>query len=151
MELVEYTPIGLSTLLGPGLLQCRKCKETLRSHRWEWVDGSRIAKAWYVALSVVYVVVCAAVAWIFTAFACLVTHVPVLWPATLAATGWAAAVAGLQFIRVARSIRRGHSVTRAPVRPSFWCLDCFLPQKILAGLLLSAATIAWVLWLVRTE
>jgi hypothetical protein len=148
LELVENTLTGLSTLLGPSLLQCRRCAQPLRSHRWEWSDGSEIAQAWYVAVSFVYVVVCAAIAGVCTAFACRAMHVPVLTPATVAAVAWALAITTLQIVRVIRSIRRVRAVNRQPVKTSFWCLDCFLPQKILAALVLSAAGIAWVLWLI---
>src|SRR5262245_28234238 len=38
LRLIETTLLGLSTLLGPALLQCRRCGRVLISHRREWRD-----------------------------------------------------------------------------------------------------------------
>jgi hypothetical protein len=53
LKLIETTLIGLSTLLGPSLLQCRRCERLLVSHRREWRDRSAAARWWYVLVSLV--------------------------------------------------------------------------------------------------
>jgi hypothetical protein len=142
-QLIETTLIGLSTLLGPSLLQCRKCGRLLVSHRQEWSDRSGAAKAWFVAVSLIYVAGCAGLAFVCTWCACVIVRAPVVWLPAAAATAWGTGVASLQIWRVASSHRRTGGGERRAHRPGFWSLDFFLPQKVSAGIALSAAALAW--------
>jgi hypothetical protein len=145
LTLVETTLIGLSTQLGPSFLQCRKCNQLLLSHRRDWSDGNGIAKAWYVTLSLFYTAVCAVLASLCTGFACWAAHVAVGWTAVFAALLCGFAIVSLQVVRVVRSLSRARSAGRMPVRPSFWCLDYYLPQKVLAATFLSTVALGAIL------
>jgi hypothetical protein len=133
--------VGLSTLLGPSLLQCRKCGRLVLSHRREWRDRSAAARAWYVAVSLAYVGGCAALAFGCTLFASLVKGAGSVWLPACAAAAWGTSVAGLQIWRVIRSVRRTGAVERRAHSSGFWNLDFFLPQKVFAGIVLSAAAL----------
>jgi hypothetical protein len=141
LRLLETTLIGLSTRLGPSVLQCPSCGRLLVSHRCEWADGDLDAKVRYVVISLLYLPVCAGLALGSTWCACAILQAPWVWPSILAATFWAAAVGGLQVGRLARSRRRVGGLRRAAHRPSFWSLDLFLPQKVLIGIVLSALAV----------
>jgi hypothetical protein len=134
---------GVSTYLGPSLLQCRRCDRLLLSHRREWCDLSAAARAWYVAVSLAYIAVCSAVAFFSTHLACAIVGAPAGWRPAAAAAFWGTAVAGLQICRIARSLRRTQGPARQAHRPWFWSLDLFVPQKVLVGIALCAAALAW--------
>jgi hypothetical protein len=143
--MIETTLVGLSTLLGPSLLQCRRCGRLLLSHRREWADRTARGKAWYVNVSLVYVVGLAAFAYLLYAFACSLARYPSWRLPAVGAALVGTATAALQAYRVARSLRRTRPAQRAPQRPSFWNLDWCLPQKVFAVLALSTALLAWAL------
>jgi hypothetical protein len=141
LNLIETTLVGLSTFLGPSLVQCRKCGRLLLSHRWEWRDRGVAGKAWYVAVSLVWIGVCAVLSFGCTWGACVLARAPQAWLPGLAAAVWGTAVAGLQTWRVGRSLRRTSGVVRQAHPSGFRNLDFFLPQKVLVGILLSAAAL----------
>src|SRR5262249_45274494 len=138
LRLVETSLIGLSTLLGPSLLRCRKCDRLFTSHRSEWRDRGSAGRTWYVALSIVHVVLGAAASFVITWCACAIARAPLDWPPAAAAAFWGTAVAALQITRVVRSLRRTSRVEREAHRAGFWSLDLYLPQKVAAGMCLSA-------------
>jgi hypothetical protein len=146
--MIEESLIGLSTLLGPSLLQCRKCARLIVSHRREWRDRSMSGRVWYVLISVVYVLVCAVLAFLATLCACAIMRTPALWVSALAAALWAMVILGVQVLRVVRSLRRTRLVERPAVRATFWSLDFYLPQKVLRGTILSAIVLAFLARLV---
>jgi hypothetical protein len=143
LALVETTLVGISTLLGPSLLQCRKCGRPFVSHRREWRDRGALGRAWYVGVSLGYVLICAGLAFLVTLVACALARVPIGWFPACGAALWGTAVIVLQVWRVARSARRTRSSERIAHRPTFWSLDFFLPQKVLLGMILSAGVLAW--------
>lgn len=143
LRLIEASSAGLSSFLGPSLLQCRNCGGTFISHRREWRDKSTVGKAWYVALSLFYVTLAAGLAFIFTLFACLVLAAPDDWPPVSAAAFWASAVAAHQVFRVARSLRRTRTPERLAYRLTFWSPDTSLSQKVFVGILLFSFPWAW--------
>ena len=79
LKIIEITPIGLSTFLGPSLLQCPKCGQFLISHRREWNSRSSAGKAWYVAVSLVYVGFCTAISFGCTWLPCAVARSTQMW------------------------------------------------------------------------
>jgi len=141
--LIETSMIGLSTCLGPSLLQCRKCLRVFVSHRREWRDRSRAGRVWYVVVSLFYIPVCAALAFLVTLCACAIMRTPALWLSVLAAVVWGMAIASVQLLRVVRSRRRTRPVERLAHRVTFWSLDFFLPQKVMGTMMISAAALAF--------
>jgi hypothetical protein len=142
-SLIETTLIGLSTFLGPSLLQCRDCGRLLASHRREWGERGSAGKAWYVAVSLVHVGFCAALAFGCTWLACGAGRSTPMWLPVVASAVCGAAVGSLQLWRVARSKRRTRAVDRRPHQPGLWSLDFCLPQKVLVGIILSAFVLRW--------
>lgn len=144
MAVMEVYLYGLTSGIGPALLECPGCGRPLLSRRGEWAEMGRARKAWFLAASIVYTAVLAGLATALTAFAFfLVRARPSLLVFTLHAAGWAAAVAAVQWWRVVRSLRRTRMPERKPYRPSRWSSDLGWTLRFLAGVVATSAALAW--------
>lgn len=141
--LIETFPTGVSSFLGPSLLQCRRCDRLLLSHRREWRERGAIAKAWYVVVSLIYVAGSIALMFVATYILCGLARGSLLWLQVSAAALWGMTVAGLQIARVSQSRWRQRGPAPQAHRPGIWSLDFFLSHKVFGGMLLSALAVAW--------
>jgi len=143
LELAEGS-VGVSCLLGPPLLECRRCRGVFLSNRREWADLGAAGRAWFAGASAAYVAAAAGLAFGLTVSAFFIVRASAPWWVTAAhAAFWAAAVVGVQGFRLFRSLRRTAAVERRPVRPSFWGLDFGWKQRFLAGVVLTTVALAW--------
>jgi hypothetical protein len=143
LELAEGG-VGLSCLLGPPLLECRRCRAVFLSFRREWTDIGAAARVWFLAASMAYLAVVAGLAFGMTVSAFFIVRAPApWWVAAAHSGGWAAAAAGVQGFRFFRSQRRTRAVERRPVRPSFWGLDFGWKARFLAGMVLTTVALGW--------
>jgi hypothetical protein len=140
LELAEGG-VGASCLLGPPLLECRRCRAGFLSFRREWADMGAAARVWFLAASAAYVAVVAGLAFCMTVSAFFIVRAPAPgWVTAAHAGGWAAGVQGFRFFR---SLRRTRAAERRPVRPSFWSLDLGWKARFLAGMALTTVALAW--------
>ena len=152
LQLAEQYVVGLSSGLGPPLMQCRKCGGLFLSLRREWIDMPPWRKAWFVAASVLYAEALAVGVAAATAFALFVVRASLpVWAVVLHAAGWAAAVPVVQGWRIARSLRRTRSPERTPYRPSRWSLDHGWALRFMAGAVLTTVALAWLAYLLRSR
>jgi hypothetical protein len=136
--------VGVRCLLGPPLLECRRCRAVFLSNRREWADLGAAGRAWFAGASALYVVAVAALAFGLTVSAFFIVRASVPWWVTAVHTGfWAAATVGVQGFRLVRSLRRTRGVERRPVRPSFWGLDFAWKARFMLGMVLTTVVLAW--------
>ncbi len=120
---VDMNFFGLSSLLGPPLVVCHRCGETVATDRLEWNEMPRAGKLWFFGVSLFYL---ALVGFLggnsFTATVQILRDGtwtrqwlysgPLFW---LGAGLWMAFVVILQTYRVYCSLRRGRAVEHKPM------------------------------------
>ena len=147
---IESHMAGMSTGLGPPLVECPNCRGSCLSGRREWPTFGMLSRCWFFILTLVYLTVLGFEALLFSymgfAFAGIDTKG---WYPLAIPVAWCLAIIVVQVYRVGASIRRHPTSSNTPVPLTFWNLQINLQLKFLGGVLLSVIAVILCSWMLH--